>query len=165
MSAGHLWFCTLLWSVHGLSDAGPKWFLWKLYETMNMEVFCNLQRWSLWSLPLPRVPPTEKDTHTMMAAGPVLSEPQWPLPLALYGEFSPYHLNLLWLSFPLWPSPGFPYTEVDWLSHQLTWLCLYLLMCNLENLVIWNLRAAHSSTRAFPLFLLRRRDFNHPFLL
>jgi len=39
----------------------------------------------------------------MMAAGPVLSEPQWPLPLALYGEFSPYHLNLLWLSSPLHP--------------------------------------------------------------
>lgn len=66
---------------------------------------------------------------------------------------------------PLWPSPGLPYTEVAWLSHRLTWLCLYLLMCNLENLVIWNLRAAHSSTRAFPLFLLRRRDFNHPSLL
>lgn len=56
-----------------------------------------------------RVPPTER-AHTMMTAGPVLSEPQWPL-LVFYGEFSPYHLNLLQLSSHL--HPHCPTSEIN----------------------------------------------------
>jgi hypothetical protein len=48
--------------------------------------------------------------HTMMTAGPVLPEPQWPL-LVHYGEFSPYHLNLLRFSSHL--HPHHPTSEIN----------------------------------------------------
>lgn len=60
-------------------------------------------------------------------------------------------------------SPGFPYEETGRVSNQLACLSFYLLMFNLENLVKQNGRAAHISIRTFPLLLLRRKDFDHPF--